>query len=112
MILLACNYAKGKWVGEKKRPLYSGFGCKQWLSEPWSCRLTQRTDFSYEKFKWKPESCDMPEFEGSKFLRRCGYFFVVILYLAVILMVLLMCVCPRLSLFMHYGDGGIDVFIV
>ncbi|CAL9150032.1 protein trichome birefringence-like 16 [Musa acuminata AAA Group] len=66
----ACNYAKGKWVSHERRPLYSGFGCKQWLSEPWACRLTQRKDFSYEKFRWQPESCDMPEFEGSKFLRR------------------------------------------
>lgn len=73
--MLACNYAKGKWVSHERRPLYSGFGCKQWLSEPWACRLTQRKDFSYEKFRWQPESCDMPEFEGSNFLRRCSYFF-------------------------------------
>ncbi|XP_074577643.1 protein trichome birefringence-like 14 [Curcuma longa] len=65
-----CNFAKGKWVADEGRPLYSGFECKQWLSEPWACRLTQRTDFSYEKFRWKPENCDMPEFEGSNFLRR------------------------------------------
>ncbi|KAG6534717.1 hypothetical protein ZIOFF_008620 [Zingiber officinale] len=64
-----CNFAKGKWAG-KGRPLYSGFECKQWLSEPWACRLTQRTDFSYEKFRWEPENCDMPEFDGSNFLRR------------------------------------------
>ncbi|XP_074561243.1 protein trichome birefringence-like 14 [Curcuma longa] len=66
----ACNFAKGEWVADKGRPLYSGFECKQWLSKPWSCRLTQRPDFSYEKFRWKPENCDMPEFEGSNFLRR------------------------------------------
>ncbi|KAG6539064.1 hypothetical protein ZIOFF_004217 [Zingiber officinale] len=65
-----CNFAKGKWVAGKGRPLYSGFECKQWLSEPWACRLTQRTDFSYEKFRWEPENCDMPEFDGTNFLRR------------------------------------------
>lgn len=65
-----CNYAKGKWVADKKRPLYSGFGCKQWLSEMWACRLTQRTDFSYETFRWKPENCEMPEFTESAFLSR------------------------------------------
>ncbi|XP_042470611.1 protein trichome birefringence-like 14 isoform X1 [Zingiber officinale] len=65
-----CNFAKGKWVADEGRPLYSGFECKQWLSESWSCRLTQREDFSYEKFRWKPEGCDMPGFEGSSFLRR------------------------------------------
>ncbi|XP_077228696.1 protein trichome birefringence-like 14 isoform X2 [Tasmannia lanceolata] len=65
-----CNYAKGKWVADSRRPLYSGFGCKQWLSEMWACRLTQRTDFSYEGFRWQPENCEMPDFEGSIFLKR------------------------------------------
>nr|XP_034599389.1 protein trichome birefringence-like 14 [Setaria viridis] len=65
-----CNYRNGKWVSDNRRPLYSGFGCKQWLSESWSCRLTQRIDFEYENFRWQPEACEMPEFEASKFLRR------------------------------------------
>ncbi|XP_038985316.1 protein trichome birefringence-like 14 isoform X1 [Phoenix dactylifera] len=65
-----CNYAKGKWVADKRRPLYSGFGCKQWLSQMWACRLMRRTDFSYESFHWQPQGCDMPEFKGSEFLRR------------------------------------------
>ncbi|KAJ4965712.1 hypothetical protein NE237_017561 [Protea cynaroides] len=64
-----CNYAKGKWVADSRRPLYSGFGCKRWLSGMWACRLTQRTD-SFEGFRWQPENCDMPNFEGSAFLRR------------------------------------------
>lgn len=65
-----CEYRNGKWVSNNRRPLYSGFGCKQWLSESWSCRLTQRKDFTYEKFRWQPEACEMPEFEASQFLRR------------------------------------------
>ncbi|XP_047339001.1 protein trichome birefringence-like 16 isoform X2 [Impatiens glandulifera] len=65
-----CNYGKGRWVADNRRPLYSGFGCKQWLSEAWSCRLTQRSDFSYEGYRWQPENCYLPEFEGSDFLKR------------------------------------------
>ncbi|KAF6144070.1 hypothetical protein GIB67_007531 [Kingdonia uniflora] len=65
-----CNYAKGKWVEDNRRPLYSGFGCKQWLSEMWACRLTQRLDFSYERFRWQPNNCEMPEFEVLSFLKR------------------------------------------
>ncbi|CAA0836850.1 Protein trichome birefringence-like 16 [Striga hermonthica] len=65
-----CNYAKGKWVFDESRPLYSGFGCKQWLSPMWACRLTQRTDFEYEKLRWKPKDCKMEEFTRSKFLQR------------------------------------------
>ncbi|KAK1264899.1 hypothetical protein QJS04_geneDACA011317 [Acorus gramineus] len=65
-----CNYAKGKWVADVRWPLYSGFGCKQWLSEMWACRLTQRANFSYEGYRWIPFNCEMPDFEGSAFLRR------------------------------------------
>ncbi|KAF9678952.1 hypothetical protein SADUNF_Sadunf07G0089800 [Salix dunnii] len=65
-----CNYSKGRWVAESRRPLYSGFECKQWLSEMWACRLTQRTDFSFEGYRWQPENCKMLEFEKSAFLRR------------------------------------------
>ncbi|KAG6658175.1 protein trichome birefringence-like 16 isoform X1 [Carya illinoinensis] len=65
-----CNHAKGKWVPDNNRPLYSGFGCKQWLSAMWACRLMQRTDFAYEKLRWQPKNCKMEEFEGSKFLRK------------------------------------------
>lgn len=66
----ACNFARGRWIAERRRPLYSGFKCKQWLSDMWACRLTQRTDFSYEGYRWQPENCEMPDFNGSEFLRR------------------------------------------
>ncbi|XP_052198517.1 protein trichome birefringence-like 16 [Diospyros lotus] len=66
----ACNYAKGKWVVDDNWPLYSGFGCKQWLSGMWACRLTQRTDFAYEKLQWHPKNCTMDKFTRSKFLAR------------------------------------------
>ncbi|RVX05551.1 Protein trichome birefringence-like 16 [Vitis vinifera] len=65
----ACNYAIGKWVEDDSRPFYSGFECKQWLSPMWACRLTQRTDFAYEKFQWRPKNCKMDKFTGSNFLR-------------------------------------------
>ncbi|KAJ0981254.1 hypothetical protein J5N97_009509 [Dioscorea zingiberensis] len=65
-----CNYGKGRWVADSKRPLYSGFECKQWLSSMWACRLMQRKDFSYEMFRWQPEGCEMPEFKASELLKR------------------------------------------
>ncbi|KAF7840126.1 protein trichome birefringence-like 14 [Senna tora] len=65
-----CNYAKGRWVADSRRPLYSGFSCKQWLSSMWACRMTQRPDFSFEGYRWQPENCDMPQFERSAFLRK------------------------------------------
>lgn len=70
VVHVACNYGKGKWIKVNSRPLYSGFGCKKFLSAIWACRLMKRTDFSYERFQWKPQGCDLPEFSGSKFLQR------------------------------------------
>ena len=65
-----CNYAKGKWVADEKRPLYSGNECKQWLSKMWACRMMQRTDFFYESYRWQPHGCEMPEFSGPNLLSR------------------------------------------
>ncbi|KZV51285.1 hypothetical protein F511_05626 [Dorcoceras hygrometricum] len=65
-----CNYAKGNWIFDDSRPLYSGYDCQQWLSPMWSCRLTQRKDFDYEKLRWQPKDCDMIQFTASKFLKR------------------------------------------
>ncbi|EPS61732.1 hypothetical protein M569_13061, partial [Genlisea aurea] len=65
-----CNYAAGRWVFDDSRPLYSGFGCKKWLSPMWACRLMQRMDFEYEKLRWVPKDCEMEGFSSSKFLNR------------------------------------------
>eukprot|EP00253_Pinus_taeda_P000838 PITA_00838 len=65
-----CDYTEGKWVQDSMRPIYSGKMCKRWLSGMWACRLTQRLDFSYEKYRWQPNNCDMPDFEGQHFLTR------------------------------------------
>lgn len=50
-----CNFAKGRWVIDDSRPLYSGFGCKQWLSSMWACRLTQRTDLNMKSYVGDPK---------------------------------------------------------
>lgn len=65
-----CDYRNGRWVPDDRRPLYSGLKCKRWLSESWNCKLTQRKDFTYEKFRWQPEGCEMPMFQAAQFLRR------------------------------------------
>ncbi|KAF8118481.1 hypothetical protein N665_0005s0238 [Sinapis alba] len=65
-----CNFAKGKWVKDRKRPLYSGFECKQWLSTMWSCRIMGRPDFSFEGYRWQPQGCNMPHFDRFTFLNR------------------------------------------
>ncbi|XVF58811.1 hypothetical protein PTKIN_Ptkin07bG0096200 [Pterospermum kingtungense] len=66
--IFVCNYAKGRWVADS-RPLYYPVGCK-YIQRNWACRLTNRTDFSYEGYRWQSIDCKMPDFEPSDFLKR------------------------------------------
>ncbi|XP_022740550.1 protein trichome birefringence-like 16 [Durio zibethinus] len=67
-IFAVCNYAKGRWVADSRVPLYP-VGCK-YMQRNWACRLTNRTDFSYEGYRWQSIDCKMPAFEPSDFLKR------------------------------------------
>lgn len=69
-----CDYSVGQWVHDHHQPLYSGKGCKMWLSPSWSCHLNKRPDMSYEHFRWQPSGCDLPKFDGHDFLNRYAYF--------------------------------------
>ncbi|XP_047079758.1 protein trichome birefringence-like 14 [Lolium rigidum] len=68
--LVECNYAKGKWIADEKRPLYSGYECKQWLPKKYNCGGMGRTDLSFESYRWQPHGCEMPEVSGPNFLNR------------------------------------------
>ncbi|OMO56109.1 hypothetical protein COLO4_35776 [Corchorus olitorius] len=63
-----CNYAKGRWVAENRVPFYN-HGC-EYINTDWNCRAMNRTDFSYEKYRWEPLDCQMPEFDPFDFLKR------------------------------------------
>lgn len=65
-----CDYSVGEWVLDDSRPLYSGRECKMWIAS-FSCTLNGRPDSSYEKFRWQPSGCDLPEFDGRTFLNMC-----------------------------------------
>lgn len=46
----------------------------------WACRLTERTDFSYERYRWVPKDCELPTFERSTFLQRYLAFLLLFAY--------------------------------
>ncbi|KAJ7281182.1 hypothetical protein O6H91_Y366500 [Diphasiastrum complanatum] len=64
------DYSQGKWVLDAERPLYSGNFCKRFLSAGWACRLTNRPDFEFERYRWQPHDCNLPPFDSHTFLRR------------------------------------------
>lgn len=68
-----CDYSVGRWVPDTSRPIYSGNECKLWLAAPFSCRLNQHPDLSFENYRWQPDGCDLPKWSGRAFLNRSAF---------------------------------------
>lgn len=56
-----CNLFEGKWIMDEKifRPLYTEESCP-YLTRQVTCLSNGRPDSLYQKWRWKPKSCEMP----------------------------------------------------
>ncbi|XP_024018331.1 protein trichome birefringence-like 37, partial [Morus notabilis] len=64
-----CDLFQGKWVFDASYPLYDSSSCP--LIDPeFDCQKYGRPDKQYLKYAWKPDSCDLPRFNGVDFLAR------------------------------------------
>ncbi|KAH7544942.1 hypothetical protein FEM48_Zijuj01G0039500 [Ziziphus jujuba var. spinosa] len=64
-----CNLFQGKWVFDASiGPLY-GSSCP-FIDPEFDCLKYGRPDKQYLKYAWKPDSCNLPRFNGLDFLRR------------------------------------------
>ncbi|XP_043687548.1 protein ESKIMO 1-like [Telopea speciosissima] len=65
-----CDIFNGKWVYDSNTyPLYKATQCP-FLSDQVSCRRNGRPDFDYEKWRWEPQDCEIPRFNGIEMLER------------------------------------------
>ncbi|KAK1669175.1 hypothetical protein QYE76_057334 [Lolium multiflorum] len=62
-----CDLYRGEWVLDSSGPLYTNNSCPI-ITQMQNCQGNGRPDKDYEAWRWKPEQCVLPRFDGSKFL--------------------------------------------
>ncbi|KAL3617454.1 hypothetical protein CASFOL_037775 [Castilleja foliolosa] len=65
-----CNLFSGKWVFDNKSyPLYDENRCSFMLDD-YACRKYGRTDLKYQQWRWQPNECNLPRFNGTALLEK------------------------------------------
>ncbi|KAH0462682.1 hypothetical protein IEQ34_010257 [Dendrobium chrysotoxum] len=63
-----CDVLDGRWVYDESYPLYSSNACP-YIDEGFRCEANGRSDVDYMKWRWQPNSCNIPRFSPVKFLK-------------------------------------------
>ncbi|KAL8142381.1 hypothetical protein V2J09_015413 [Rumex salicifolius] len=62
-----CDYTNGTWVANQVGPLYNGTSCGS-IKDGQNCMSHGKTELGYLFWRWKPNQCNLPRFDPSKFL--------------------------------------------
>ncbi|KAF7822590.1 protein trichome birefringence-like 42 [Senna tora] len=66
-----CDFYEGSWVLDTSYPLYdASTNCPSIIGQGFDCLKNGRPDTDYLSYRWKPSRCDLPSFDGRKFLER------------------------------------------
>lgn len=62
-----CNLFVGDWVSDSSQPMYTNESCH--VIEPHqNCMKNGKPDLGYLYWRWTPKECELPKFNGNKFL--------------------------------------------
>lgn len=62
-----CDLFRGEWIPEPAGPFYTNASCRD-IPDHQNCMKNGRPDSGYLYWRWKPDGCDLPRFNASRFL--------------------------------------------
>ncbi|KAL9240260.1 hypothetical protein vseg_014502 [Gypsophila vaccaria] len=63
----SCDIFDGSWVYDDSSPVYLPGSCP-FVGGSFDCFLNGRPDFGYLNYRWQPNGCDIPRFDGKKMM--------------------------------------------
>ncbi|CAN1852300.1 Protein trichome birefringence-like 11 [Linum perenne] len=64
-----CDVFDGEWVWDNDYPLYESKDCR-FMDEGIRCQENGRPDLLYTKWRWQPNQCNLPRFNGKLMLEK------------------------------------------